>query len=257
MLEAYPIEAARVNVLGTLNVVQAAAAVRTKRFVFISSDKAVMPVSVMGASKRMAERLVLAHRPEGAIYSAVRFGNVLGSRGSVIPTFARQIAAGGPITVTDARMTRFFMSVEEAVQLVLQASVLASGSDIFMLEMGEPVRILDLAKRMVRLSAGDARCRGAHSDRGPAAGREDRGGASEPRRGSGRHLPPLHPAPDPLLAPVERRRTTSWLDSTMPSLAAMPPPSRTSCFFWTRRRRPNRPGDTCGVAGTNPDPVPA
>ncbi len=106
----------------------------------------------MGASKRVAEEVVLAHAPGGAAYSVVRFGNVLGSRGSVIPTFARQIAAGGPITVTDPRMTRFFMSVEEAVQLVLQASVLSQGGEIFMLEMGEPVRILDLAQRMIRLS---------------------------------------------------------------------------------------------------------
>jgi FlaA1/EpsC-like NDP-sugar epimerase len=152
VLESHPIEAVTVNVYGTENIVEAAAATGTKRFVLISTDKAVCPISVMGASKRVAEEVVLAHAPSGASYSVVRFGNVLGSRGSVIPTFARQIAAGGPITVTDPRMTRFFMSVEEAVQLVLQASVLSKGGEIFMLEMGEPVRILDLAQRMIRLS---------------------------------------------------------------------------------------------------------
>jgi FlaA1/EpsC-like NDP-sugar epimerase len=152
VLESHPVEAVNVNVYGTQNIVQAAAAAGTMRFVLISSDKAVRPISVMGASKRVAEEVVLAHAPTGAAYSVVRFGNVLGSRGSVIPTFARQIAAGGPITVTDPRMTRFFMSVEEAVQLVLQASVLSESREIFMLEMGEPVRILDLAQRMIRLS---------------------------------------------------------------------------------------------------------
>jgi FlaA1/EpsC-like NDP-sugar epimerase len=152
VLEQHPLEAAKTNVLGTLNVVDAAAAVGSTRFVQISTDKAVRPSSVMGASKRLAEQVVLAHSPEGAAYCTVRFGNVLGSRGSVIPTFARQIAKGGPVTVTDPRMTRFFMSVEEAVQLVLQSSVLSSGGEIFMLEMGVPVRILDLAERMIRLS---------------------------------------------------------------------------------------------------------
>ncbi len=152
VLESHPVEAVNVNVYGTENVVEAAATNGTQRFVLISSDKAVRPISVMGASKRVAEEVVLAHAPPGTAYSVVRFGNVLGSRGSVIPTFARQIAAGGPITVTDPRMTRFFMSVEEAVQLVLQASVLSTGGEIFMLEMGEPVRILDLAQRMIRLS---------------------------------------------------------------------------------------------------------
>ncbi len=152
VLEQHPLEAARTNVLGTQNVVDAAAVVGTCRFVQISTDKAVHPSSVMGASKRLAEQTVLAHSPVGAAYCTVRFGNVLGSRGSVIPTFARQIAQGGPVTVTDARMTRFFMSVEEAVQLVLQASVLSTGGEIFMLEMGTPVRIIDLAERMIRLS---------------------------------------------------------------------------------------------------------
>jgi FlaA1/EpsC-like NDP-sugar epimerase len=155
MLEAHPLEATKVNVFGTLNVVHAAAATRVKRFVLISSDKAVRPASVMGASKCLAEKVVLANRPQGASYSVVRFGNVLGSRGSVIPTFLRQIDHGGPVTLTDPRMTRFFMSVQEAVQLVLQASVLSDGGEIFMLEMGDPIRIMDLAERMVKLSGHD------------------------------------------------------------------------------------------------------
>jgi FlaA1/EpsC-like NDP-sugar epimerase len=152
VLEEHPLEAAKTNVLGTLNVVDAAVAVGASRFVQISTDKAVRPSSVMGASKRLAEQTLLSHSPEGAAYCTVRFGNVLGSRGSVIPTFARQIAQGGPVTVTDPRMTRFFMSVEESVQLVLQSSALSKGGEIFMLEMGVPVRIIDLAERMIRLS---------------------------------------------------------------------------------------------------------
>jgi FlaA1/EpsC-like NDP-sugar epimerase len=153
VLEYHTIEAARTNVFGTLNVVEAATRVGTQRFVQISTDKAVRPSSVMGASKRLAEQIVLSRAPKGSSYCTVRFGNVLGSRGSVIPTFSRQIASGGPVTVTDERMTRFFMSVEESVQLVLESSVLSDGGgEIFMLEMGEPVRILDLAERMIRLS---------------------------------------------------------------------------------------------------------
>jgi FlaA1/EpsC-like NDP-sugar epimerase len=152
VLEEYPLEAVKTNVLGTLNVVDAAVAVGCRRFVQISTDKAVNPTSVMGASKRLAEQVVLLRAPEQAAYCTVRFGNVLGSRGSVIPTFARQIAQGGPVTVTDPRMTRFFMSVEESVQLVLQSSALSHGGEIFMLEMGVPVRIIDLAERMIRLS---------------------------------------------------------------------------------------------------------
>ncbi|MGH9084637.1 MAG: polysaccharide biosynthesis protein [Acidimicrobiales bacterium] len=152
ILEEFPVEAVRTNVLGTANLLAAAEAVEVERFVFISTDKAVEPSSVMGASKRLGEHLVLARSTPVATYAAVRFGNVLGSRGSVVPTFARQIAEGGPVTVTDPRMTRYFMSIEEAVQLVLQAAALARGGELFVLDMGEPVRILDLAERMIRLA---------------------------------------------------------------------------------------------------------
>lgn len=152
LLEDHPSEAVRTNVAGTVNLLRASASVGVERFVFISTDKAVQPSSVMGASKRIGEQLVLGHAPPGATHAAVRFGNVLGSRGSVVPTFARQIAEGGPVTVTDPRMTRYFMSIEEAVQLVLQAAALATGGDLFVLDMGEPVRIKDLAERMIRLA---------------------------------------------------------------------------------------------------------
>lgn len=154
VLEANPEEAALTNVVGTANVMQAGSISGVSHFVLISTDKAVQPTSVMGATKRVAELLVKsAHeRDDGCTYTAVRFGNVLGSRGSVVPTFAAQIKDGGPITVTDPAMTRYFMTVDEAVQLVLQAATLAKGSELFLLDMGDPVRIDDLARRMVRLS---------------------------------------------------------------------------------------------------------
>ena len=152
LLEDHPSEAALTNVAGTRHVLDAAARVGVERFVFVSTDKAVQPSSVMGASKRLGEQLVLAAAPPGATHAAVRFGNVLGSRGSVVPTFMRQIEEGGPVTVTDDRMTRYFMSIPEAVQLVLQAATLAQGGDLFVLDMGEPIRIVDLAERMIRLA---------------------------------------------------------------------------------------------------------
>jgi FlaA1/EpsC-like NDP-sugar epimerase len=153
VLEDHPSEAFVTNVTGTRNVVDAALDVGVERFVLISTDKAVRATSVMGASKRLAEHLVLSAGREGSRrYSAVRFGNVLGSRGSVIPTFARQIADGGPVTVTHPAMKRFFISTQEAVQLVLQAAAFSDGGELFMLDMGEAISVLELARKMIRLS---------------------------------------------------------------------------------------------------------
>lgn len=152
LLEAHTCEAVSTNVLGTWNVVEAARDHDVGHVVFVSTDKAVKPSSAMGASKRIGEQLVLTGAPAGAAWCAVRFGNVLGSRGSVVPTFIRQIREGGPVTLTHPEMTRFFMSIPEAVQLVLQAAALARDREVFMLDMGEPVRIVDLAQRMISLA---------------------------------------------------------------------------------------------------------
>ena len=153
VLELHPEEALATNVLGTANLADAAVATGVGHFVLISTDKAINPKSVMGASKWLAEQVVRSLQNGQTVLCAVRFGNVLGSRGSVIPTFFRQISRGGPVTVTDPEMTRYFMSVQEAVQLVLQAAALSTtGGEVFTLDMGEPVRIVDLAERLIRLS---------------------------------------------------------------------------------------------------------
>lgn len=153
LMELNPVEAISNNVLGTRNMLAAALAANVARFVMISTDKAVNPTSVMGASKRTAELLVhhTAKETERP-YVAVRFGNVLGSRGSVVLTFQKQIASGGPVTVTDPEMVRYFMTIPEAVLLVLQAAVLGSGGEVFLLNMGEPVKIVDLARDLIELS---------------------------------------------------------------------------------------------------------
>lgn len=146
-------EAVTNNILGTRNLIQAALDHDTQRFILISTDKAIRPVNVMGASKRIAEMLVLdAAKRSNKAFSVVRFGNVLGSRGSVVPNFKRQIAAGGPVTVTHPEMKRYFMIIPEAVHLVLQASTMSEGGESYILDMGQQVRILDLAEDLIRLS---------------------------------------------------------------------------------------------------------
>lgn len=153
LMEFNPKEAVKNNVYGTKNVAEAAKAHAVEQFVMVSTDKANNPPNVMGATKRIAEMIVTGMNEKGTTkFSAVRFGNVLGSRGSVIPLFREQLANGGPLTVTDFRMTRYFMTIPEASRLVIQSGALANGGEVFVLDMHEPVKILDLAKNMVRLS---------------------------------------------------------------------------------------------------------
>ena len=152
-MENSPQEAIRNNVFGTLNLVQAADKYQVKKFLLISTDKAVNPTSVMGASKRLCEMILQSMKGRSSTdFVAVRFGNVLGSNGSVVPLFQHQIAAGGPVTVTDKRIIRYFMTISEAAQLVLQAGAMARKNEIYVLNMGRPIKILDLAENMIRLS---------------------------------------------------------------------------------------------------------
>jgi FlaA1/EpsC-like NDP-sugar epimerase len=153
LMEDSPNEAIKNNVFGTLNVVKAADKYHTKRFILISTDKAVNPTNIMGATKRMCEMIVQSYNKISQTeYVAVRFGNVLGSNGSVIPLFQKQIKNGGPVTVTHPDIIRYFMTIPEAVSLVLQAGAYAKGGEIFILDMGEPVKIADMAKNLIKLS---------------------------------------------------------------------------------------------------------
>jgi FlaA1/EpsC-like NDP-sugar epimerase len=153
LMEGSPAEAVRTNVLGTYNMCKLADLYKVKKFVLVSSDKAVRPTNIMGATKRFAEMIIQSFsQKSNTSYSAVRFGNVLGSNGSVVPLFKRQIANGGPVTVTDPSIIRYFMTIPEAVGLILQSAVYADGGEILILDMGEPVKIIDLAEKMIFLS---------------------------------------------------------------------------------------------------------
>ncbi|HML58176.1 MAG TPA: polysaccharide biosynthesis protein, partial [Ferruginibacter sp.] len=154
LMEQFPWQAVQINIMATWQIVKMAIEFKAEKFVFISSDKAVHPTSVMGATKRLAEIIVQCYSCQSTFtkFAITRFGNVLGSNGSVVPLFKKQIQQGGPVTVTHPDMTRYFMTIAEACQLVLEASIMSKGGEVFVFDMGQPVKIVDLAKNMIRLA---------------------------------------------------------------------------------------------------------
>ena len=215
MMEANPIEAVRNNTLGTRTLADVAVEFGAKRFVLVSTDKAANPQTVMGQSKALCEWIVetWGHRADVSTrFVAVRFGNVLGSSGSVIPIFRRQIAKGGPVTVTHPEMTRFFMTIPEAVQLVVQAGAIGERGQVYVLDMGEPVRIVDLAENMIRLSGKEPGTEIRDRVHRPGARREAARGAGRRRRDRSRE-----PASRRSSASRGRRSTRSGSKPSSPS----------------------------------------
>ncbi|GAA4706386.1 nucleoside-diphosphate sugar epimerase/dehydratase [Nocardioides conyzicola] len=202
MLQRYPAEAVKTNIRGTANVLEAARAVGVERFVNISTDKAADPSSVLGYSKRIAEMLTAGYADGPGVFLSVRFGNVLGSRGSVLTSFAKQIHEGGPVTVTHPDVTRYFMTIEEACQLVVQAAAIGSAGEALVLDMGEPVRILDVANQLIRQDGGKAKIEFTGLRPGEKM-HEDLFGEGEPR-----DVRPEHPMVSHVPVPAVSRRST-------------------------------------------------
>jgi FlaA1/EpsC-like NDP-sugar epimerase len=215
MMEANPLEAVRNNTLGTRVVADVAVEYGAKRFVLVSTDKAANPKTVMGQSKALAEWIVetWGHRADVTTrFVAVRFGNVLGSSGSVVPIFRRQIARGGPVTVTHPEMTRFFMTIPEAVQLIVQAGAIGGRGQVYVLDMGEPVRIVDLAEKMIRLSGKEPGREIAIEYVGPAPGEK----LHEELVGDGEAVSPSrHPKIDLITRPPV---DSEWLEAELADL---------------------------------------